>query len=43
VREALLIDFQPFPQISFLRSANPEKTNTKHGIKRENDLPLREH
>jgi len=43
VLEALLIDFQPLPQIGFLRSANPEKTDTEHGIKRENDLPLREH
>jgi hypothetical protein len=28
VLEALLIDFKSLPQIGFLRSANPEKTNT---------------
>tara|TARA_A100001037_G_scaffold277609_1_gene277825 strand:- start:955 stop:1221 length:267 start_codon:yes stop_codon:yes gene_type:complete len=33
VLEALLINFQPIPQIGLLRSANPEKTDTEHGIK----------
>jgi hypothetical protein len=33
VQETLLIDFQPLLQIGLLCSADPEKTDTEHGIK----------